>query len=143
MKAHRGLTKFIRFAAVGAVGTLAHYSLLIALVEGLGAQPLVGSVAGFLLGAMVNYSFSRRFVFDSARTHVEALPRFMAVAAMGLCWNAALMYLLADLLGLHYLLAQMLTTALLLLWHYAGNALWTFGRDKTTATPCADSRKGL
>jgi len=41
-----------------------------------------------------------------------------------------LMSLFMELLGLHYLLAQVLTTALLLLWHYAGNALWTFRRGR-------------
>ncbi len=48
----------------------------------------------------------------------------------GLAWTALLMSLFMELLGLHYLLAQVLTTALLLLWHYAGNALWTFRRGR-------------
>lgn len=134
------LRRFIRFAAVGAVGTVAHYSLLLALVEGVGVPPLAGSVAGFLLGAVVNYLISRRFVFESGRAHVEALPRFMAVAGVGLLWNAALMAVLVDMLALHYLLAQMLTTALLLLWHYAGNAVWTFRREKSAA---AEGNEGV
>ena len=123
-----GVLRFMRFAAVGAVGTVAHYALLLVLVEGLGARPLVGATAGFVLGAIVNYTLSRMLVFDSDRSHVEALPRFFAVAAVGLGWTALLMMLFVDALGLHYLLAQLITTALLLLWHYAGNALWTFRR---------------
>ncbi len=122
MNVHR----FLRFAAVGAVGTLAHYALLLVMVEGFGARPLVGAAAGFVLGAVVNYALSRLLVFDSDRRHVEALPRFLAVAAMGLGWTALLMGLFVDLLGLHYMVAQIVTTGLLLLWHYAGNALWTF-----------------
>ena len=118
--------RFLRFAAAGAVGTVAHYALLLTLVEAAGVDPVAGSVAGFLLGALVNYTLSRTLVFRSDRAHVEALPRFLAVAGIGLCWNALLMYLLVDLLDLHYFLAQMLTTAILLGWHYVGNALWTF-----------------
>ncbi|BAL23030.1 GtrA family protein [Azoarcus sp. KH32C] len=118
--------RFLRFAAVGAVGTVAHYALLLALVEGAHVDPIAGSVAGFLLGALVNYTLNRTLVFRSDRAHVEALPRFLAVAGMGLCWNALLMYLLVDWIGLYYFLAQMLTTAILLCWHYVGNALWTF-----------------
>tara|TARA_R110001583_G_scaffold195094_1_gene369054 strand:- start:31176 stop:31580 length:405 start_codon:yes stop_codon:yes gene_type:complete len=124
------LFRFARFAAVGLVGTIAHYALLLVLVETGGAPPLAGSVAGFLLGAVVNYAINHRFVFRSGRAHAEALPRFMTVAGVGLCWNALLMYLLAELMGLHYLLAQILTTGLLLVWHYVGNAVWTFRRDK-------------
>lgn len=128
-----GLLRLGRFAAVGAVGTAAHYALLVALVEGLGAASLTGSVAGFGLGAVVNYSLSRLFVFRSDRAHREALPRFFVVALAGLCWNALLMALLTAL-GLHYLVAQILTTALLVLWHYGAHAVWTFRRD-----PAADA----
>ncbi|AYH42553.1 GtrA family protein [Azoarcus sp. DN11] len=120
------LGRFLRFAAVGAVGTIAHYTLLLALVEGVGVDPVAGSVAGFLLGALVNYTMNRTLVFRSDRAHVEALPRFLAIAGMGLCWNALLMYLFVDLAGVHYLLAQVVTTGILLGWHYLGNALWTF-----------------
>lgn len=128
-----GLLRLVRFAIVGAVGTAAHYGLLLALVEGLGAAPLAGSVAGFGLGAVVNYSLNRLFVFRSGRAHREALPRFVVVALAGLGWNALLMALLTAL-GLHYLVAQILTTALLLLWHYGAHAVWTFRRD-----PAADA----
>ncbi|MBR0568130.1 GtrA family protein [Azoarcus sp. L1K30] len=138
-----GFGRFLRFAAVGAVGTAAHYGLLLALVEGLGAAPLPGSIAGFLLGAVVNYAIGRRFVFASERAHVEAFPRFMTVAGIGLCWNAALMYMFVDVLALHYLVAQLLTTGLLLLWHYAGNARWTFGRPKAVKAARADAGEGV
>lgn len=127
MRGHAG--RFLRFAVVGAVGTAAHYALLLALVEGAGVAPVAGSVAGFLLGALVNYTLNRRLVFRSDRAHVEALPRFLAVAGMGLCWNALLMYLLVNVAGAHYLLAQIVTTGILLGWHYVGNAIWTFRRQ--------------
>lgn len=124
------LIRFLRFAAVGAVGTIAHYALLLLMVEVLGSGPLAGAAAGFVLGAVVNYSLSRMLVFDSTRPHAEALPRFLAVAVVGLGWTALLMALLVEGAGLHYLLAQLVTTALLLLWHYAGNALWTFRKTR-------------
>ena len=93
MSASGGLARFLRFAAVGAVGTLAHYALLVALVEGAGAPPLAGATAGFVLGALVNYALARRLVFASTRSHAQALPRFFAVALAGLAWTALLLIL--------------------------------------------------
>ena len=122
----RQLRRLAHFAAVGLVGTAAHYLLLVALVEGAGADPVAGSVAGFCLGALVNYGMSHRFVFRSDRAHQEALPRFFAVAVSGLAWNTLLMSLFTHVFGWPYLLAQILTTGLLVVWHYAVNALWTF-----------------
>lgn len=130
--------RLLRFAAVGAIGTVAHYALLLALVEAAGIDPLVGSVAGFMLGALVNYAMNRRLVFRSDRAHAEALPRFFAVAGIGVVWNALLMSVLMGPIGLHYLPAQVVTTGLLLLWHYAGNARWTF-RRKPSAGEAPDS----
>lgn len=126
MNLHRQFRRLMHFAAVGLVGTGAHYLLLVALVEGLGADPVLGSVAGFCLGALVNYAMSHRFVFRSDRAHQEALPRFFAVALSGLAWNTLLMGLFTHVLGWPYLLAQILTTGMLVFWHYTVNALWTF-----------------
>lgn len=122
--------RFLHFAAVGLLGTGAHYLLLVILVEGFRADPVVGSVAGFCLGALVNYAMSHRFVFRSDRAHREALPRFFAVAGSGLLWNTALMSLFTHRLGWPYLLAQILTTGLLVVWHYGVNALWTFRKAR-------------
>lgn len=122
----RQFRRLVHFAAVGLVGTAAHYLLLVTLVEGAGADPVVGSVAGFCLGALVNYGMSHRFVFRSDRAHQEALPRFFAVALSGLAWNTLLMSLFTHVFGWPYLPAQILTTGLLVVWHYAVNALWTF-----------------
>jgi putative flippase GtrA len=113
-------------AAVGAVGTAAHYLLLVALVEAAGLAVVPASAAGFCLGATVNYLMNRTLVFRSARAHREALPRFMLVALTGLAWNALLMALLTGAAGLPYLVAQILTTGLLVFWHYMVNAAWTF-----------------
>ncbi len=46
---------FLRYLAVGAIGTSIHYATLIALVEGARASPTLGSTAGALLGALTNY----------------------------------------------------------------------------------------
>ncbi len=123
------LFQFSRFGAVGAVGTAAHYALFIALVEGAAADPVIASTAGALLGALVNYSLNRRYTFRSTRRHREALPRFLAVAAVGLAFNAGLMLLLVTGFGMHYLAAQILATLGVLLWNFSANRLWTFGKE--------------
>jgi putative flippase GtrA len=128
MKDKLQLRRFLTFALVGLGGTAAHYALLVALVELAGADPLLGATAGFVLGALVNYWLSHRIVFRSGRAHIEALPRFLTVAVVGLIWTAVLMALFTRWLALPYLPAQVVTTGILLFWHYAGNALWTFRR---------------
>ncbi|MCW5653225.1 GtrA family protein [Hydrogenophaga sp.] len=121
---------FLRFASAGAVGTAAHYLVLVVLVSGLGLSAVVGSVCGSLVGALINYTINYHWTFRSSHGHRHAFPRFMAVAAIGLAVNAASMFVLTALLGLHYLLAQVVATGLVLLLGFVLNAKWTFGRKR-------------
>ena len=118
--------KFLTFAAVGLVGTSAHYATLAALVEGFAADPVPASVAGFLVGAMVNYVLNYKLTFHSAKKHREAATKFLTVAGTGLILNAGLMAIFVDLLHIPYFLAQIIVTGFLLFWHYTLNAIWTF-----------------
>ncbi|MCB4767150.1 GtrA family protein [Ancylobacter sp. Lp-2] len=120
------LRHFLLFAALGALGTLAQYAVLVALASGAGIDPVVASTAGFLTGGVVNYLLSRRIAFRSDRPHSEAAPRFFLVAGCGLVLNALMMAGFTRGLGLPYLPSQLMATGLLVVWHYAGNLLWTF-----------------
>jgi hypothetical protein len=47
--------QFLAYAVVGTVATLVHYSLLIALVQAAGMDPLFSSTAGFVVGGVTAY----------------------------------------------------------------------------------------
>ena len=120
------VTKFLRFASVGIAGTIAHYLVLISIVEIFSAQAIVGSSLGFLVGAAVNYVLNYRYTFHSGKRHLETLPKFYVIAAIGFVINGFIVYLLAHIGGANYLLAQVIATAVVLLWGFAANYLWTF-----------------
>lgn len=105
---------------------MAHYALLVLLVEAIAANEVAASTAGATLGALVNYALNRRYTFDSEKRHREALTKFLIVAALGLTLNAFFMFVLVELLSVHYLLAQVVSTTLILVWNFIGNKFWTF-----------------
>jgi putative flippase GtrA len=104
--------------------------VLVVLVSGWGVGAWMASVAGSIVGAVINYAINYFWVFRSRHGHSHAFPRFMAVAAIGLAVNAAAMYLLNSVLSVHYLAAQVIATALVLLVGFTLNARWTFGRRR-------------
>ena len=57
---------------VGAVGTACHYLLFISLVEGISLAPVPSSIAGYIMGAFVNYALNYRVTFRSDKNHAEA-----------------------------------------------------------------------
>lgn len=129
----RGLRReFASFLIVGVAATACHYVLMILLVEAFAVAPVPASAAGAFLGALVSYGLNRRLTFRSDRKHTIAAPRFFTVAAFSLGINTALMVLLTGSLGLDYLIAQIMTTVLLILITFGANKLWTFGDNRDT-----------
>ena len=118
--------QFINFTGVGFVSAIGHYGLLIALVQLAGVAAVPASAAGALLGAWINYTLNYHFTFRSSKRHREAVLKFAAVATVGLVLNTLFMWVGVDLIGAHYLLAQVVTTGLVLIWSFAGNRFWTF-----------------
>lgn len=120
------LKQFVKFLGVGSISAIGHYGVLIGLVSGFGADPVLSSTLGAFVGALINYTLNYRFTFQSSQQHTETLSRFAVIALLGMGLNTFLMWLGVAVLSLHYLLAQILTTLLVIIWSFMGNRLWTF-----------------
>lgn len=117
--------QFVSFCALGAVGTLAHYLVLVLGVE-LSGGAVISSTLGFIVGAVVNYALSYRFVFRSSSSHPQTITKFLAVALFGLGLNTLVFSSAIYSLKLHYLVGQVLATSIVVLWSFVGNRWWTF-----------------
>ena len=132
----KALARQLGFSAfAGACSAGAHFGTLIALVERAGADPVPASAAAFVVGGLVNYAINYRLTFRSDAKHRVALPRFLAVAVMGLALNTALMWLLVKPLGVQYVAAQIVTTIVTFFFHFAVNKAWTFRRRAGAPPP--------
>jgi putative flippase GtrA len=126
MMAETHLGRFARFAVVGGTATATHYLVLVTLVSWSDVRPLTASLVGYVLSALLNYQLNHSFTFRSQRSHAFALPRFLCIALLGLILNGLLVWLTNEVLGAHYLVAQITATAVVLLWNYHANRRWTF-----------------
>lgn len=120
--------QFLTFALVGAIGTMVHYGVLFAGVDLLGWAPVLATTAGAICGAIVNYILNYHVTFKSKRAHAAASPRFFAIAGVGVLINGAIVGL-AVRAGLHYLLAQIIATGVVLVFGYLANRAWTFRKE--------------
>jgi putative flippase GtrA len=120
------LRRLIAFAGIGLLGTGLHVAVLVGAVRGAGIGPVPASCGGALAGALLNYGLNHRFNYRSQRAHRQALPRFLLIATVAFALNAALMALGTGALRLNYLLAQGLTSALVLAWTFTANHRWSF-----------------
>ena len=118
--------QFATFSGVGLVAAVAHFGVLIALVEGTGMEAVRAALAGYVAGGLVSYGLNRRLTYRSDRPHREATWRFGVVAAIGFLLTWAFMAAFTRGLGAPYLPAQVATTGIVLFWTFVANKLWTF-----------------
>jgi putative flippase GtrA len=123
------LRQFFLFSAIGAIGTGGHYLTLIALVESGFLTAVPASIAGFTVGALINYILNYHYTFNSSKSHKEAMSKFFIVAIIGAIVNTAIMYVGVNIIHAYYLLAQIVATGIVLLWNFIINKYWTFGLE--------------
>lgn len=102
--------QILRFGAVGLLGTLAHYAILIVGVDVFGHSILISSSLGFLIGALINHHFNRSFTFSSEKTYSQTLIQFLISATSLFLLNLVLMHIFTSILTVQYLIAQFITT---------------------------------
>ena len=121
------LARFFRYAAVGGVATATHYLVLVLCVEGGHWPAFLASGFGAVVGAQVAYVGNRWFTFAHQGDIAASWWRFQGTALVGALFGMVVVAL-AVRAGWHYVLAQMLATALALVLTYFINRRWTFGR---------------
>ena len=119
--------QFSAFALVGIAAAVAHYGLLIGLVQAASWAPVPAALCGYVAGGLVSYGLSRAHVFETERSNLDAGWRVAAVAGVGFGLTWAFMHLLVDRFALPYLAAQIATTGVVMIWSFVAHKFWTFG----------------
>jgi putative flippase GtrA len=88
----------------------------------------VFSAALSFLGACVTgYTLNHSFTFGiTEQTSGAGLLRYLGTASGSLVCSLVLMYILVDLVAVHYLLANILAAVILLGGNYLAHKFWTF-----------------
>lgn len=122
--------QFVAFFGVGVVAAIVHYGLLVGLVEIFFYDPVSATLAGYVAGGVVSYVLNRLYTYEAERGHLEAGWRFAVVAGIGFGMTWLLMAFFTRWLGWHYLLSQVLTTGIVLVWSFGAHKYWSF-RDRS------------
>lgn len=115
------LVQFFRYTVVGGAAFVIDFGLLYALTHYGGLYYLTSATLAFVVGLIINYTFSVLWVFSKravSNRWVE-FGLFALVGVLGLGLNDLSMWLLTSVAGLYYLYSKLITTALVFVWNFA------------------------
>ena len=115
--ASRG-AEFFRFCIVGGLTFLVDYGLLFLLTSVLDVHYLWSSAWAFIVAVIVNYYLCVFFVFHQAARSFARQVVFVGSSLAGLGINQVCMWLLVDKQALHYMLAKVVATGVVMIWNY-------------------------
>lgn len=128
------LTRFLKFASVGAFGMVVDLTVLNVLVKLAGMQLLLANAISFSIAVVSNFTWNRLWTFPESqeRPLQTQLVQFAVVNVIGLAINTIVLWLafqatrlfLPD--PLDYNLAKITAIGVVLFWNYGINRIWTY-----------------
>lgn len=116
---HPQLAELFRFAFTGGVCFLVEFLCLTLLVELVHLPVLIATAIAFLISVAVNYVLCVKWVFTGAKNGGAGVKAtFLLTSGMGFVLNEVLMWLLNIVLGVHYMIAKVISTLLVMIWNY-------------------------
>jgi putative flippase GtrA len=110
----------VRYVVVGLAAFCADFATLFLCKTFLNMHYLVATVLGFLVGLMINYILSIKWVFSyrKIKNPKNELLIFAFIGVIGLLINEAVMYICTGLLLLYFLYSKILATIIVFFWNF-------------------------
>lgn len=141
---HSEITRFLRFAVVGTTGTVIDFAILTFLKQIVGLPTLPANTLSFTAGLINNFTWNRLWTYADARSAKPAwmqFGQFVVVSLIGVLISNALVLLLEAPLGaligapaFGYMPAKVAATAVVMVWNFSANRLWTFQPTSSAST---------
>lgn len=127
----------LAYGAASAVAFAFDFGALAVLVQVAGWHYLAAATAAFLIGALVAYLLSVKYVFRFRRIDDRRVEfaGFAAIGALGLAVNAAAMFAGVEWLGLHYLVAKIVAGGFTFALNYVVRRLTLFTPLRRSGVP--------
>lgn len=130
-----------KFGLVGIAGLLVNLVVQAGLTEWLGLNYLASAIIATQCSSIFNFTLSERWVFqgDGARIGQRArFASFMAMNNLALLLRTPMMWMMVDLFGVHYTIANLVSLAVLTLVRFgvADRLIW----GSTTEAPIEDAQ---
>ena len=118
--------QFFRYLFVGGFSAFIDIGSLFIMTSVLHINYLISAALAFIFGTITNYIISTMWIFKSKGNRKKELFLFIAIGITGLLWNELIIWSLVSKIGLFYLTAKLISTALVLFWNFGMRKKFVF-----------------
>lgn len=125
-KTHNSYVQFFRYVLVGAVSSIADWSALYACYDLINMNYYLSIALAFLLGLILNYVLSKKFVFTGVTVSDRPVGQFyiyFVTGVIGLILTEIFMVVFDRYLCLHYMAAKIISTILVFVWNFGSKKI--------------------
>lgn len=130
-KTNSTLLQLIRYTFVGGFAFLVDFGTLYILTEYFKVHYLVSAGVAFILGLIINYFLSIKWVFNIRAMENRLLEflLFTLIGLIGLGLNEFFLWVLTDILLIYYLLSKIITTVIIYFWNFFTRKVLLFRKN--------------
>jgi putative flippase GtrA len=116
----RLLKQFARYFGAALVGFVVDFGTLVLLHEIAHVYYLAAATCGFILGLIVVYILSNRYVFGESKIKSKsaAFGLFALIGVVGLLLLNGLMWIFTDLWHINYIVSKIIATVFVYAWNF-------------------------
>ena len=124
------IREFIKFGIVGAIGTFVNIIILYLLTEKIGIYYLISAIFSFVVAMSSNFILNKIWTFkENIRAGFgKKYLQFSIVSISALLVNLFFLYIFTEVLGIYYIISQVLAIGVALIVNFIGNKAWTFSK---------------
>jgi glycosyltransferase involved in cell wall biosynthesis/putative flippase GtrA len=112
--------QIFKYVFSGVISTSVNLSILYILTDLLSVWYIISGVSAFLLSLVVSFSLQKKFTFGNYSSNGVKVKflLFSIVAIFNLCANTAFLYIFTEIVGIYYMLSQVLAAAIISFWSF-------------------------
>ncbi|NLO17443.1 MAG: GtrA family protein [Arcobacter butzleri] len=118
----------IKYFFVGAMAAIVDIGVFVLLAKVLGYNYILVAIISFVLGTLVNYLLSIKYVFSSGTRYTKSkeIGLVYSISAIGLLLNVVIIYISYSVLGVELVSSKLISTAIVFFWNYLARKYFVF-----------------
>ena len=122
---NNSIIQFIRYFFVGGIAAAFNIGTLYLISEFLNFNLVIANIIAFIIGLLVNYFLSKKFVFtdDNTMNKLFEIMMYIIIGVLGLIFDTLVLWILTRKFKIYYMISKIISTLLTFIWNFGARKI--------------------